>query len=366
MSIKVKNVDLGSALAVVSSACMGSGRIMPILGSVMIKSNNINNKLLLTASNMEMQIETSCDAEIKGEVDICMDADKLLKFTKASEKESLIDITIGSDGKALLKGKSRSTINTLNASDFPEMKVDLDKSIVVKLSANDIALAFDSVNHCVAQNDARSFLNGISLKLSNGELTVVGSDGFRLSTITLPVNVSNDLSIDCIIPLKTAQTIAKSFKHGDIELRLNRSSLSVTDGETTIIGKNIDAKFPDFGKVLNVVRTHNASIERSEFVSAIDSVLLTATDQTKRIKMTIITNNINLVCSNSQGEKSEVDVSCEYKGEEFVFVANADYVLQSAKKVDGLLNLHWLDISNFIMTGIDEVGPTHLIMTIKI
>jgi DNA polymerase-3 subunit beta len=355
--MKVKSVDLNNVLNLVKP--VANGRIMPILGNIKIES--IDNKLTVIASNSEMQIETSCDSS---GIDIvgCIDSDKLDKFVKSSSGD--IDITIDG-GKALLKGKSRSTVNVLSVDDFPEMKIDLDKSILIKISSSDLALAINSVIHCLPERpDVRTFLNGVSFKLSNGELTIVCSDGFRLSTITLPVNCSE--SIECIIYKTTAQTLAKAFKNCDIELRLNRNSLSVTDGETTIIGKNIDAKFPDFGKVLNVVRTNNASIERSAFVSAIDSVLLTATDQTKRIEMTIRSNNINLVCSNSQGEKSEVDVECEYVGEEFVFGANADYVIQSAKKVDGLLNLHWLDVSNFIMTGDDEVGPTHLIMTVKI
>jgi len=361
--IKVKSSELNNILNLVKPVC--SGRVTPILGS--IKLEIIDDKLVVVASNAEMQISTSCDVVLPyhDSNSGCIDADKLDKFVKASGNDVVVDITIGSDNKAVLKGKSRSTVNVFSVDDFPEMRVDLEKSIVVKLSASDLSLSFDSVNHCVAQNDVRSFLNGISFKLNNGDLTVVGSDGFRLSTITLPVNVSNDLSIDCIIPLKTAQTIAKTFKSGDIELSLNRSSLSVTDGETTIIGKNIDAKFPDFGKVLNVVRNNHIIVNRSDLVSGIESVLLTATDQVKRVSMIFTDNNINLVCRNSQGEQSEADVPCEYSGDDFLFGINADYLLASAKKIDGNVNINWLDTTSFIMTGSDE-SIVHLIMPINI
>lgn len=366
--IKVKSNDLNNALNMVAPVALGSGKVMPILGCVKITTDSDKKRLSIVASNMEMQIETSCHAEFPYHDSNggCIDADKLSKFTKASGNDVVLDITIGSDNKAVLKGKSRSTVNVLNVSDFPEMRVDLDKSIIVKLASSDLALAFDNVNHCVAQNDVRLFLNGISFKLVNGELTVVGSDGFRLSTITLPVNVSNDLSIDCIIPLKTAQTIAKTFKAGNIELRLNRSSLSVTDGETTIIGKNIDAKFPDFGRVLNVVRTNNLVVNRADLISGIESVLLTATDQVKRVSMKFTDNNINLVCRNSQGEQSETDILCEYDGESFEFGINADYLLASAKKIENIINVHWIDTTSFILTGSDESGPVHLLMPINL
>jgi DNA polymerase-3 subunit beta len=364
--IKINNKNLSDVLSVIQPVC--NGRIMPILGSVKIECDSDNGRLRLVGSNSEMQIESYCDAEFIGnDIDNhggCIDADKLNKFVRANSSER-IELTMGSDSKAILKGKSRSTINVLNNDDFPEMKVDLDKSIVVKLSAVDLAIAFDSVSHCVAINDVRNFLNGVSFKLNNGELSVVGSDGFRLSTVTIPVNVDSSLSIDCIIPLKTAQTIAKSFKHGDIELRLNRSSLSVTDGETTIIGKNIDAKFPDFGKILNVERVNHLSVNRADLLSGVESVLLTATDQIKKIQLTLSIDNINIVCSNQQGEQSETDIECEYNGTEMVFGVNADYLLQSSKKIDGVININWADENSLILTATDDETTQHLLMPIR-
>jgi DNA polymerase-3 subunit beta len=360
--MKVKSSELNAALSLVAPVSAGAGKIMTILGCT--KLDVIDNKLNIVASNLEMQISTSCNVE--GDIlSGCIDADKISKFTKASGNDVIVDITIGSDNKAVLKGKSRSTVNVLPANDFPEMKVDFNKSITVKMSASDLAFAFDNVSHCVAINDVRYYLNGINFKLSNGELTIVGSDGFRLSTVTIPVNCSE--SIECIIPLKTAQTIAKVFKNGDIDLVLSKNSLSVTDGETTIIGKNIDAKYPDFSRQFNIERPNHIIVNRADFVSGIESVLLTATDLVKKITITFSKDNIHFESSNSQGEKSEADISCDFSGKEFVFGANSDYVLASAKKIDGNIHIHFADdCSNFIMTEDSEAGATHLLMPIRV
>lgn len=360
--MKVKSSELNSALSIISPVASGSGKVMPILGCVNL--NMIDDKLNIVASNLEMQISTSCFVE--GSIEPgCIDAEKMSKFAKASGNDGDVSIVIGSDKKAVLRGKSRSTVNVLSTDDFPLMKIDFDKSVLVKLRASDLSLAFDSVLHCVAINDARSFLNGVNFKLSNGELYVVGSDGFRLSTITLPVNCNE--SIECIIPIKTAQTIAKTFKNCDIELILSKNALSVTDGMTTIIGKNIDSKYPDFSRQFNIERPNHVIVPRADFVSGIESVLLTATDVAKKMAITFSKDNINFVVSNQEGEQSEIDVKCDYSGKEFVFGANPDYILGSAKKIAGNINIHFADdLGNFIMSAEGEESANHLIMPCRI
>lgn len=368
----IKTNNLTEQLNAIAPACLGN-KIMPILSCVKIESVG-DDKINIVGSNLEMQIEMLADTEKQDDpVTFCIDADKLIKFSRSNkgqdleikkEYNNLIKRKDAGD-KVVLKSLSRSVFNTLKSDVFPEMLVNLDGSVEVTLNASDFNHALNQVIYAVNTNDIRTYLQGVNFKIKKSVLTLKASDGHRLAMVYIDLDIDSDIEIECIIPIKTAQAMTKTFTNGDIELIINSSSMCVSDGVVKITGKNIDSKFPDMSRMLDDSRPNHALINTTELCSGIESVMMTTNDLTKGISITFDDDNINIKAENSDGEKSEVDIKCEYFGKKLSLGLNAEYLFQAAKKINGDLSINLSDERTMTLTT-DNDNSTHLIMAMNL
>jgi DNA polymerase-3 subunit beta len=318
----IKTDQLNKVLPIIQPAV--SARTMPILG--MIKVDALADRIKLTASNTEMQIETECDGSSDRPVSFCIDADKIGRFSKSSNG-SMISIAV-KDGKAELKSKSKSKLDTMPSEYFPTMDSNYSDSVRLSAQSLTVANAIESVAYAASDGDpSRTYLNGILFRVSNGELTLIASDGYRMAQLSIDVEGDD---IDCIIPKKTALTISKIFRSGDIDILLSRNSLSVFDGVTRLTGRCIDAKFPDFSRVIGC-STESIDIEINDFASAIDGAMLTS-PASGRVDLTARDGEISALSTNEAGESSSSSLPCSYSGDVSISV-NGRYMIDAIKKL---------------------------------
>lgn len=340
--MKIKTNKLNNALSILSPVVSGESNI---------KIDVVDgNKLRLVASNNKIQIETICEAEIDGDiVSLCINADKLIKFSKSCSAE-FIDIDV-KNGKALLKSNIKSSLNILSSSSFPEIKTNLENAVELKINAK----LFDCVRYACGNNDTRVFLNGISVSVANNMIRIMASDSFRSASLSDPIYT--DAKIECIIQSEAASILSKTFKD-EIDLALNKNSFSVTNGVTTITGKNIDAKYPiaSFQNILNVERNNHVLIDSKLLLSAINSVTFIDKD----VLMTFDNNKIELSSRNKKGESSDIEIECEYDGDKITIGIISNYLTDTLRNIDGIAKISFADNKSLVVT-INDSNAIHLI-----
>jgi len=350
----IKTDQLGKALPIIQPAV--SGKSMPILGMIKIDANQ--DRIKLTSCNTDMQIETECDGSSTDSESFCIDADKIGRFAK-SANGAMIDIKI-KDGKAEMKAKSRSKLDIMPAENFHLMDLNVKGAVKVVISALSLSSAIDSVVYAAADNDpSRPYLNGVLFRVSNGVLSLISSDGCRMSRFSIDADGDD---IDCIIPKKTAMTISKTFKTGDIEILMRRSAVSVFDGATRITGRCIDARFPDFSRVTDC-QTESIDVDISDLISAVECSMLTSLSS-GRIDLVAENNVINISASNETGESSVSSSQCVFNGSVSISV-NGRYVMEAAKKLSGSIKMNVSAGKAQFITLIGADGSFHLIMSLK-
>ena len=151
---------------------------LPILSNVLISVKD--DTLSLTGTDLEVEIINTCPITNIENGDTTLPARKLLDICKALPEGSNLDIAI-SDERAILKsGRSRFTLSTLPAAEFPSIdtlispfEFDISQKIFKKL--------IDQTQFCMAQQDVRYYLNGLMLELSENQIISVATDGHRLA-----------------------------------------------------------------------------------------------------------------------------------------------------------------------------------------
>jgi len=351
----IKTKSLGEALALISPAI--SGKTMQILGHALVKSEN--GLTTVTGFDTEIQIVSKFESISDGDMAICIDYDKLNKFCKVSSGAE-IELKI-KDDKAILKAKSRSTISTLPADNYPTMSEKVVEMVSVKVDASELATALDSVLYACAVQDVRHYLLGALFKVSGGKLSIIGCNGARIAITSIEV-VSN-ADIECIIPRKTAMTLAKTFRSGEIELMLCKSSMAIDDGFVAISGKCIDAKYPVFDKAFDLKRHTAAVIDSKVLIDSIESVSITTGDFFA-ISMEFKKDTMTLT-SFTGTDESVITVDCVYSGDDCTIGLSSVLLSEAVKKTSGLINLEvGMKSENVLIT--DSTSTRHLVMSIRI
>jgi DNA polymerase-3 subunit beta len=349
--IKISNLS-----PVLSILGIAAGKTpMPILKCIKVEADN--NKMNMTASNLEMQIEYFLDCEVIKPMSFCADADKLAQFAKVAGKNE-IEIKFDKE-KLSLKSKSRSNINFMPVENFPAMLVSTEGSVSVTIDAETFSNAINYTSISVAVNHTSIALNGFYIAIKDGFATITTSDSKRLSQSKIPVNYDGE--IECVIPKQSALTIAKLFQSGDIEIVLNRNSLSIESDNIKLISKNIDAKYPIFNKIF-YIPTVPAQIESSDFINCIEAGGINSDSRYMAVVLNFSKNEIGIESFNENGEQSSSEVECQFSGDISVGFCKT-LLIDAAKKIEGAIEL---DIcSQFITMKNDNKNNLQLVMSMR-
>ena len=152
---------------------------MPVLSNVLIVIDD--QQLSLTGSDSEVELigrATLSEAVDNGEITV--PARKLMDICKNLPAEALINFRLDEQKMLISSGRSRFTLTTLPASDFPQMNEHED-SFSFELPQGNLRYIIERTSFAMAQQDVRYYLNGLLLETGPGRLRAVATDGHRLA-----------------------------------------------------------------------------------------------------------------------------------------------------------------------------------------
>lgn len=326
--MKFSTEHLPEALLAIRDA-IPKNSALPILACVRIEA--AGDTLTLTGSNLETEIRAAVSAEVETPGACCINAATLYAIAGNAQPGGIH--LVASGGAATIRTpSSRHTLNTLSAEDYPLM-MDAPDAPAVELYATAITRAIGLIEHAVARDAVRYYLNGVFLALRPGGITLTASDGHRLATIDLTHGA--DLETSAIVPLAAVRAIARAGKQaGVLTLRLTRETIRVDIAAKTITAKCIAAQYPDMSRILNPPPPHQTRVDARALACALLRVTATANEHIAT-RVTIGDHLIHLECLDSSGQESESDTPCDYAGEPHISAFCATYLLDALRQIDG-------------------------------
>lgn len=214
---------------------------------------------------------------------------------------------------------SRSRFSLKNIGDsaaYPTIDLGSESLNRFTVSAKLLASALDSVVPSCAVNDVRYYLNGINVFAMNDELTIEATDGHRLSQTKVPfINGTGNKEAErpYILPRKTALDVIKLAKGKDqnVELCFNTNHGVLTIGDSTLITKLIDGRFPDTARVIPRSNSVHCTVNRSNLLSSLNRASILANEKFRGVKITFTNNEMMINSSNSEQDEASEYVDCE-------------------------------------------------------
>ena len=224
---------------------------LPVLANLLIQADA--QGLSLTGTDLEVEMIARCAVPIEQPGEVTIPARKLADIWRALPDGADVSVVVEGERATIRSGRSRFTLATLPAADFPKVESG-DSDVVVNLGQHQIGKLIDQVSFAMAQQDVRVFLNGMLLEVGDNTLRAVATDGHRLAMAsqTCETNSQSGAIKQAIVPRKAVVEMGRLLDEEDenLSLQLGSNHLKVTKGGVTLTTKLVDGQFPDYEKVV--------------------------------------------------------------------------------------------------------------------
>ena len=300
---------------------------LPVLSNVLLVVEG--QHLSLTGTDLEVELIGRVALEEKAEPGgITVPARKLMDICKSLPADALIDIRL-EEQKVLIKaGRSRFTLSTLPANDFPTSE-EGQASLVINLPQTKVRRLIERTSFAMAQQDVRYYLNGMLLEVGANVLRAVATDGHRLAMCSLSAPIEQQEKHQIIVPRKGILELARLLTDQDAEVAivLGQHHIRATTSEFTFTSKLVDGKFPDYERVLPKGGDKLVVADRQTLREAFTRTAILSNEKYRGIRLQLESGLLKIQANNPEQEEAEEEVAVDYAGGNLEIGFNVSYLL---------------------------------------
>ncbi len=300
---------------------------LPILANVLITATE--HGFRLSATDLEVELS------VPGFLEACaspgattLPARKLLDLCRALPDGTRLTIETVGDRATVRAGRSRFSLSTLPASEFPAIDVSGD-ALELELPQSELRRAIESTHFAMAQQDVRYYLNGMLLEIQDGRARLVATDGHRMAATELPVSPPEGTSRRIIVPRKTVIEALRLLTDDGTPARLGigNDHLTLSAADVVFKSKVIDGSFPDYERVIPRNQDKVLDIDRLALRDAMGRVAIFANEKYRSVRLQLQPGLLRLSANNTENEEAEDELEVDYAGAELEIGFNVSYLI---------------------------------------
>ena len=302
---------------------------LPILANVLIRKTG--PQVQLTTSDLEIQIRTT--AELGGDdgsYGITVGARKLIDILRTLPSDQTVSLE-AAGGKLVLKGgKSRFTLQSLPAEDFPLVQESASFGPTFSVPQKTLKGLMNQVAFAMAVHDIRYYLNGILFVAEGTQLSLVATDGHRLAfaSATLDVEVPKQ---EVILPRKTVLELQRllSDKDGDIAMQFANNQAKFSFESMEFVTKLVEGKFPDYNRVIPKNHKNSVTLGRAPLLQTLQRTAIMTSDKFKGVRLTLEPGLLRVASNNAEQEEAVDELDIDYGGDAIEIGFNVTYLIDA-------------------------------------
>ena len=325
METTIKREDILAPLQQVIGA-VERRQTLPILGNVLFKSSG--GDLTLTATDLEIEMVARITSDSTADFQTTLPARKLLDICKALPDTAAISFNINDSKVSLTSARSRFTLASLPARDFPSLD-EIEEQQVFSVPQNILKGLFDKTSFAMAQQDVRYYLNGILMEISSAKIKLVATDGHRLALSEIDLDTGVDADRQIIVPRKAVLELSRLLESDDslVKCVLSQNHLRVESDSLVFTTKLIDGKFPDYQRVIPVDGNKMMEVDRETLKNSMSRIAILSNEKYRGIRLTLTAGNLSIQANNPDQEEAEEELKVDYDESEVEIGFNVTYLI---------------------------------------
>jgi DNA polymerase III subunit beta len=301
---------------------------LPILANVLMRKNGASVEL--TTSDLEIQVRTT--AELGGDAGTLattVGARKLIDILKSLPSDQVVTLASNQNKLTLSGGKSRFTLQTLPADDFPLVNESVDFGPTFSVPQKTLRGLINQVHFAMAVHDIRYYLNGILFIAEGKTLTLVATDGHRLAMAQNPLETEVPTKQEVILPRKTVLELQRLLKDDDsaIEMRFANNQAKFQFAGLEFVTKLVEGKFPDYNRVIPKNHKNAVVLGRAPLLASLQRAAILTSEKFKGVRVNIDPGLLKIASSNAEQEEAKEEIEIDYNGDSIEIGFNVTYLI---------------------------------------
>ena len=302
---------------------------LPVLANLLTQVSG--GQLSLTGTDLEVEMISRVTVDDAQDGETTIPARKLFDIVRALPDGSKVTLSQNGDKITVQAGRSRFTLSSLPANDFPSVdEVEATERVSVPEAA--LKELIERTAFAMAQQDVRYYLNGLLFDLADTRLRCVATDGHRLALCEAALDGgTNNAKRQIIVPRKGVTELQRLLEGGDreVELELGRGHIRIKRDDVTFTSKLIDGRFPDYEAVIPIGADREVRIDREALRAALQRAAILSNEKYRGVRIEASPNLLRISAHNPEQEEAQEEVEADTKVDGLAVGFNVNYLLEA-------------------------------------
>jgi DNA polymerase-3 subunit beta len=334
LEITVSRVELLRELTAAQSVVERKTTI-PILSNFLFEAvpgtDGEGDRLIITATDLDLSLRTSCSAKVKKAGACTIPARKLYDYIKLLP-EGEISLKLQDNHWVQIRaGRSNTKMVGMARANFPQVP-EFPTVGTFKIAAPALKNMISKTIFSISNEESRYTLNGALLVLKAESMAMVATDGHRLAHIEKLGENLEGISGEkkTLIPRKALAEISSLLSGSEaetIEFGDDEQTLFFKIGGRVLTSRKLTGQFPNYEAVLPRDNTKFVIVRSEDLMKSIQRVAQFADERSGAIKIRLEQNELKLSAQSTDAGESEDIIETPYNYEPLVVGFNSSYLI---------------------------------------
>lgn len=304
---------------------------LPILSNVLLEKKG--DQLTFLATDIEIQITTSTNSALgEGDGAVTVGAKKLQDILRSLPEGTEISLNLDEKRLQVRAGKSRFSLQTLPAEDFPRMALADGNLRKITVTQKQFRHLLGQTQFSMAAQDVRYYLNGLLLMVDGSDLRAVATDGHRLAFASMPLSLEEDVpqpKQEFILPRKTVLELNRLLSDSEepLVIELGNNQIRFQFGQISLVSKLIDGKFPDYERVIPTTLKNVVSLNRASLLQSMVRAAILTNEKFRGVRLVLSGGVLKIMAANAEQEEAQEEIEVAFSGDSVDVGFNVGYLL---------------------------------------
>src|SRR3954467_12754140 len=330
LRITVPKDELSSKLAIVARGVSTRTAVL-VLGGIQLRAEA--GQLHLAATDMEVSLRSSLDAQVAGEGTVVVPGRLLLDIARSLPDN---DVTIEHKPEeavvVVTAGTANYRLHTYSSEDFPRLP-EVDDGALHTVDREALVETVNRVGRSASRDESRPVLTGILVRFEPGKIVMAATDSYRLAVKETPVDGELP-DLEAIIPARALQELARIAGTGDeVQLGLLENHVVFGAEGTWLTTRRIDGQFPNYRQLLPEQFEHELLLPREELLEVVRRVSLMA-QRNSPIRIRFAEGEATVSAITQDVGEARESLPAPYNGDAMEIGFNAEFLRDGLDSVD--------------------------------
>lgn len=333
MKIQVGRNELLTALQSVVGV-VERRQTLPVLANFLLEAKE--DELIVTGTDLEMELVARATIQNLAPGKVTVPARKLFDICRGLPEGAEITLDASGDKVTLKSGKSRFSLASLKADEFPAMGT-IAGGKVLRIKRAELKTLLERTQFAMAQQDVRYYLNGLLVDANGKRVRAVATDGHRLAFSELTSETGLSEGVQAILPRKSVLELSRLLDATDQEVALvfGQGQVQVDIDVVRLTTKTIDGRFPDYERVIPDHGEKKVQADRESLRKALARTAILSNEKFRGVRLQLAENQLKLQTHNPEHEEAEEELEVGYGGGALEIGFNVNYLLDALSVVPG-------------------------------